>query len=357
MSAERDSASMGPGYDGRVRLPRGASPAHLAKRASSAAHGLARRAIDARRRRSRVRSGRLEWAIRISAPADPSAARWGDTAFAADLCAALERLGQRARIEYLGDPHPVVHEADVSLVLRGLHRLDPVAGPLNLLWIISHPDAVTDEELSAGWAQVFVASATWDRASAARAIPLLQAASPTRFHPGPPDEDMIEDLLFVGTPRGQVRPVIADVLAGGWPVAIYGHAWEGLVPASAIRADHLPFDRVPAAYRSARIVLNDHWADMGRNGFVSNRLFDATFVGARVISDDVDGLAELFGGLVQTYRSAEDLRRLVEDPDSWPSEAERRSISERIRAEHSFDARAEVLVRHALGELQRTRRR
>jgi hypothetical protein len=294
----------------------------------------------------------LRWTISISAPHDESALRWGDTAFAQDLAEALRAAGQSARIRFLGSPSPTV-KADVNLVLRGLHRIDPTAGELNYLWIISHPDAVSDDEISADWNRIFAASRSWARGQQAGALPLLQAASASRFTPGPPDPDIAEDVLFVGTSRGVVRPVVRDAIAVGAAVGIYGHDWESFVDSRFIRADHLDFARVPAAYRSARIVLNDHWDDMRRNGFISNRLFDAAFVGARVISDPFDEADELFGGLVRTYRGETELARLLGDASAWPEDSERARLASDIRRLHSFDARARELIRYAQDDLSR----
>ena len=241
---------------------------------------------------------------------------------------------------------------DVVLVLRGLHRIEPVEGCLNYLWIISHPDAVSEDETRAGWTRIFAASQTWSRSPALKAQTLLQAASARRFSPGPPDGELVEDVLFVGTSRGVVRPVVSDAIAVGARVGIYGHDWERFVDPSFIRADHLEFAKVPAAYRSARIVLNDHWEDMRQEGFVSNRLFDAAFVGARIVSDDIDGMDDLFGGLVKTYRDAAELRRLLHDESAWPSPQERLRIAATVRERQSFDARARTLLDAALSDLR-----
>jgi hypothetical protein len=314
--------------------------------------------IDRFGRDARLRRGKLNWAIKISAPDDDTAQRWGDSAFAQDLAEALSEAGQSVSIHPLGThPSPARGDYDVVLVLRGLHRIDPVAGCLNYLWIISHPDAVTDDETDAGWTRVFAASRTWERSAHVKAQPLLQAASARRFAPGPPDDRLAEDVLFVGTSRGVVRPVVRDAIAAGARVGIYGHDWERFVDPSFVRADHLEFARVPTAYRSARIVLNDHWEDMREQGFVSNRLFDAAFVGARVLSDDIAGMDELFGGLVKTYRDSAELTRLLCDESAWPSPQERLRIASTIRERESFDARARTLLEAALSDLRARRQR
>jgi O-antigen biosynthesis protein len=86
-------------------------------------------------------------------------------------------------------------------------------------------------------------------------------------------------------------------------------------------------------------------------GFVSNRLFDAVASGARVVSDEVAGLDELFGRSVQVYRTPEDLVRLANmyEPDEvFGDDAERRAVAERVHREHSFLARAARLLEIAV---------
>jgi spore maturation protein CgeB len=96
-------------------------------------------------------------------------------------------------------------------------------------------------------------------------------------------------------------------------------------------------------------VLNDHWEDMGRLGFLSNRLFDLAACGARIVSDEVPGLRDVFGDVVATYRSpgelADAVRWQVKNDDE--REAKRRAFAERVRLEHTFDARVERLIQIA----------
>jgi spore maturation protein CgeB len=158
-------------------------------------------------------------------------------------------------------------------------------------------------------------------------------------------------VLFVGNSRRYLRPVVRDALDAGLPLAVYGDLWSGLVPDEVIRGRSVPNDALAAAYGSAGVVLNDHHDAMRVDGFVSNRLFDAVASSARVITDPVDGLAGLFGPSVQVYETSEDLRRLatLADPDAvFGDLAARRAAADRVRAEHSFAARAQRLVEVAL---------
>ena len=228
---------------------------------------------------------------------------------------------------------------------------------MSLLWVISHPELVTPDEVR-GYDRVLAAGRPWAErrtrdwaAQLAQPIePLLQATDPERFHPDAAVPDSGEPVLFVGNSRRVLRPVVRDALAAGLPLAVYGDLWSGLVPDEVIRARSLPNESLAAAYRSAGVVLNDHHEAMRADGFVSNRLFDAVASGARVVTDPVDGLAELFGPAVQGYETPDDLRRLatLPDPDAvFGDDATRRATAARVRSEHSFAARARRLVQVA----------
>ncbi len=296
-------------------------------------------------------SSRLRWAIKNAAPGGEGGERWGDTHFAASLAAALRDHGQ----EVVVDRRPEWDRAtgrhdDVVLVLRGLVRHDPSPEQVSLLWVISHPELVVPDEAH-GYDRVLAAGRPWAerraRDWALRIEPLLQATDPARFHPDAGEPATGDPVLFVGNSRRQLRPVVRDALAAGLPLSVYGDLWSGLVPDEVVRGRSIPNDQLAAAYRSAGVVLNDHHDAMRLDGFVSNRLFDAVASGARVITDPVDGLAELFGPSVQPYETPEDLARLatLADPDPvFGDDATRRAAADRVRTHHSFAARAERLI-------------
>jgi len=146
-----------------------------------------------------------------------------------------------------------------------------------------------------------------------------------------------------------LRPVVRDAVAAGADLTIFGDGWGEFVDDAFVRADHLDNALVPAAYRGARVVLNDHWDDMARWGFYSNRLFDAVASGARVVSDPVAGLEQVFGPSVQTYRTVDELRALLEPGSTaWPDAATIAQNAARVAADHSFAARARVLLADVL---------
>jgi O-antigen biosynthesis protein len=212
---------------------------------------------------------------------------------------------------------------------------------------------VTADELR-GYDHVFAASVAWartvTRAWGVQVNPLLQATDPSLFHPKSGEQGAGAAVLFVGNSRKVLRPMVRDALDAELPVTVYGAGWSGLVPDEIVADVFIPNEQLAAYYRSAGVVLNDHWEDMRTSGFLSNRLFDAVASGARVISDDVAGLAEVFGDRVKVSRSPAELRALVTgDLDAiFGSDEARLVAAAEVAHDHSFNARAAELIAAAL---------
>lgn len=298
---------------------------------------------------------RLRWAIDIAAPAAQRGDRWGDTYFAQSLADALESRGQHVAIDRRDARERDSRDHDdVLLVLRGLDRVQPRPGLLNVEWIISHPDMISPEEV-AGFDHVYAASTSWsERATREWGTPiepLLQCTDTRWFHPDRAEPDTGPALLFVGNSRGVYRYAVRSALAIGADLTLHGNDWTEFVEREQIASGGVDNREVGVLYASAGIVLNDHHLDMRRDSFASNRLFDAAACGARILSDRIEGL-EIFSGLVLPFDNEHELARLVRPPyDSFPDDAARREIATRIIAEHSFDKRAETLVDDAVRRL------
>jgi GT2 family glycosyltransferase len=345
----------------KARLPRGPEPL-WARAGFAVPHTVPDRPVpgqtDGSSRLARpllVRAGsragdRLRWAIKIAAPAGAAGDVWGDANFATALAAALRRLGQTVVVDRReAHQRPSSYLDDVTLVLRGLTPFVVQPGRINLMWVISHPTMVTVDEVRE-YDLVFAASHGWSRRmqaeSGVEVRPLLQATDPRLFNPERATPDTGYQAVFVGSSRNVERPVVRDAIQAGLDVAIFGPYWTQFFPDASFVHAAVPNAEVGGLYRAARVVLNDHWDDMAENGFVSNRLFDAVASGARVVSDPVDGIEELFEGAAQVYAGPEDLRRLAVDAldTRFPNEQQRVGIARRVAEKHSFDARATELL-------------
>lgn len=304
---------------------------------------------------ARLRSGlaalpSLRWTVDTSVTAGWWAEAWGDWHFARSLARALERLGQQVSVDTKQARGRSTRSLDdVVLTLRGLDAPDPVPGPVNLLWVISHPGEVTASEVGS-YDAAFAASTTWaeDRSAqwGIRVDPLLQCTDAELFHPGRGVAEPSSNVVFVGNARrGSSRPILEHALDSGVELELYGTGWEGRAQ------EHLVAEKVPNAdlgriYAEAGVVLNDHWEDMRELGFISNRLFDAVACGARVLSDPVAGASELFGGSVVFCTTSSQVEQALRQPfdQNWPTAEQRRANAHRVLAEQSFDQRAAVLL-------------
>lgn len=304
------------------------------------------------------------WSLRIGAPDAAAARRWGDGPFAAALARELRAIGIVARVTPASEWGRVDATVDVVVALRGRGIGPRGAGQREVLWVMSHPEEVGAAELDRA-DLVLAASARLARVLTARTSTpvrvLPQAADGRVLVPGEVDPALATDVLFVGNSRGVARPVVLAAIAARLPVAIIGGDWRPFV-----RGRHLIGRRVEGAalaarYRSASIVLNDHWKGMRELGIVSNRVFDVLASGGVVVSDDVADVDRLLGGAVVTCASPDEVgakvRRLLEDP------AERRRRAERgsriVRDAHLLEHRAAELVRlvEGLAPTARPRRR
>jgi GT2 family glycosyltransferase len=273
----------------------------------------------------------------------------GDFHFARGLQRQLERRDVPATVYFRPDwIAPASTRDDVVIHLWGRYPIRRRPGQTNLLWILYHPELVTNELLSA-YDLILVASDAFAAAIARRTripvVALHQATDPERFRPGPPGPG--HELLFVGNSRGVRRPILDDITPTRHDLAVYGGGWlPDLLDPAYLRGSSVANEDLPGYYASAGIVLNDHWQEMAEGGFLNNRLYDVLAAGGFVISDTVDGLATEFDDGVVAYRDAPDLLGLVErylaDPAARAERAARgrRAVLER----HTFAHRADEIL-------------
>ena len=283
-----------------------------------------------------------QWSIVTSAPKGEAGKQWGDYWFATDLALALIAEGVDAKVVSRAGANSEKRNADdVVVVLRGLRRVVPSNTSATwMLWVISHPELVEPGE-AAQYSRAFAASNYWSPdPEIGEFTPLLQATNASRFTPSVSTEK--SGVLFVGSTRGEFRPIVRDALAAGIPLEVYGVGWEEFLAPEQIAGEFLPNNELPNAYANSAIVLNDHHREMAELGFLSNRLFDSVAAGARVVSDPAMGISDVFGSSVVTYQSPEELAEIYRNPDAFfPVDS---VDAQRIRIDHDFRSRARALI-------------
>ncbi len=273
--------------------------------------------------------------------------RWGDYHMAVLLKEQLQIEGYHVLIQILPEwDNAEGMEYDVAIVLRGLSRYKVKPHQVNIMWNISHPDKVGMDEYEE-YDKVFIASDSWaDKIKKQVSIPvelMLQCTDPQRFHE-PNDKERIENqhqLLFVGNSRKVYRKVLKDLLPTDYDLAVYGKNWKKIIPRKYIKSEHIHNDSLYKYYGSAEILLNDHWDDMRKKGFVSNRIFDGLACGAFILTDKVKDMGEL-NKFVQTYDTREELDKYIEYYLHHPEERKQKALmgQEYVLNNHTFVHRA-----------------
>lgn len=306
-----------------------------------------------------------EWGSRTRIAVMVQAPRWdvsepsGDYHLARALQRQFERRGHPTSVYFQRQwASPATAREDVVIHLWGRYELAVRPTQVNALWILYHPELVTDE-LCRRYDAVFAASdilaARLSDRTGLDVRSLHQATDPERFHPTPGGPH--HELLFVANSRGTRRTIIDDLTPTARDLAVYGGGWaDDLLDPVYFKGAVVSNRDLPAYYSAADIVLNDHWLESAEAGMINNRLYDALAAGALVVSDSVPGLDEEFDGAVVTYADPADLALTVERYLADP--AARRALAERGRQavleRHAVSRRADELL-EALLPLLRSR--
>lgn len=294
---------------------------------------------------------RPRWSLRIGSPSGRRGDLWGDTSLARTLRCELRAHGLVVRIARRSDwAGPADRGADVVLTIKG-RGIAPPAAPAQhtIVWVMSHPSEIAPGELEGAdlvLAGSDLLAATLRTMTTSPVHVLPQAVDARRFRPGETDPARTTDVLFLGNSRSVPRPVVMAAVRAGLPLTVIGDGWHRFIDRALVRATSVPADELPRWYRSAGVVLNDHWDEMRRWGLVSNRVFEVLACGGLVVSDHVPGIDALTGGAVATYDDPEELAGVVAPLLADPSR--RRELAERGRAAvlaaHTWEHRAATLV-------------
>ena len=249
----------------------------------------------------------------------------------------------------------VEEDPDVILHLFGSPPKSLPDHTYNLVWLYSHPDLVTPDNLR-GFDRIFCAAPDF--------IPGLRAMGYDRVETMaactskvPVEEPIAHDLIFLGNARGSRsdgRSVVGILLRTGHAFKVWGNLWENRLPPEYHGGRYWDYRQLERLYASALITVNDHHPDMAREGFVSNKVFDILAGGGFVISDTNPGLAKIFGEAVPQFQTTEQLRDLVDFYLKNPAQRERLMLEGRkIALANTYRDRAARLVRDFRPDISR----
>ena len=129
-------------------------------------------------------------------------------------------------------------------------------------------------------------------------------------------EEYKSRLLYVANrwDKKGLRKTIDYALRNNIELDVYGLGWDDVLvddKEAWYKGKQIKNEELRYYYSSADIVLNDTREDMIKEGFISNRIFDATACGAFVISDYIKEIEELYGDSVVMYKNEEEFVKLV----------------------------------------------
>lgn len=299
------------------------------------------------RRQIRLEQLNFEIAICIGAPRGNRHV-WGDYNYAVSLKHAFERRGHQTTIVYHNEKIPT--QSDIAIQLLGLCDFEIPDGCMSVGWVISHPNLHLEDLLKSGpprYHFCFVASKSLAEmlrvlTNSDRIFYLPQCTDPNMFMPSSFDAEERHGILFVGNSRKAPRRLVERVGALTDALEIFGSGWSDRVPKSCIQGTQVHYKDLGTKYRTASLLLNDHWPAMRDFGIISNRVFDSVMAGTPVLTDDHPSIRTLFGPEVLQESDIEDFEEFVQN------KVELKRVDSEviawIRSEHSFDARAETIL-------------
>jgi len=249
----------------------------------------------------------------------------------------------------------VEQNPDAILYLFGV----PVKGlpkeTYNMVWVYSHPDMVTPRNLKE-FDKIFSLSASHTdklQAMGYQDVDVVIGATAKK----PLVREKLHDIVFVGNARGpHGRKIVSDVGHVPYDFKVWGRGWDSLLPPQFYGGRYYDYEKLDELYASSSISLNDHHADMAREGFVAVKIFDILASGGFAISDKNAGIKEIFGDAVPQYESPKHLRELL--AFYLTHREERLNLAKEgreIALSHTWRKRAEQFARAALQGMERQR--
>lgn len=306
--------------------------------------------------------GKKIWVIKNPAPATDDKVNWGEYGFYLNVKEKLEEQGYFVYIDYFDDWKGPI-DADYVLISLAARKYRPDRSVPNckyFLWLNCYVDRFDISECEL-YDAVLVSSNMYTKKLqeevSVPVIPFLLCAEADKFYPEQTEKKY--DKVFVGNTRGVKRDCIfwcedkkIEVDLWGRKEGAFGWA-KRIQENSSIRLHgFLQNDKLPEVFRSSRIILNDHFEDMKREGFINLRTIEALLCGSAVLSDYHQELEELFGDMIIYYHDEEEFFEKLEWLETHYEEQEQKVLAKwpEIRDKFSLESRVKELIQIAEAE-------
>lgn len=170
------------------------------------------------------------------------------------------------------------------------------------------------------------------------------ATNARAFASGAQDAALASDYCFTGSYWEAPREIAYFLDPSGIPFdfKVFGHGWSEHPRFAPYARGLLPYDRMADVYANTKIVIDDANSATKQWGSVNSRVFDALAAGTLVISNGAQGARELFGDLLPTYGSSQELEatlwKFLGDDELRRKTAE--ELRRRVMEQHTYDHRA-----------------
>ena len=231
-----------------------------------------------------------------------------------------------------------------------MSEFEPVNSALNILWVISHPELVSEKELSV-YDVVFLASKSYpenSNFSRLRNLKYLpQATDTSRFFPHPKNTAHQSKAIYVANSRKVDRTAARFARELGLELEVYGQHWEGLIPDDWIKKEFITNSQLPNYYGNSTVVVNDHWGSQIEYGIASNRLFDVLACNRKFLTDNIESIPTDLKPFVLGYTDSgsfeKGLKILLNNAEEIHNDLGQ-SSHEVVAKKHSFDSRVEEIL-------------
>jgi len=300
--------------------------------------------------------GKKIWVIKSPVPDSPERFTWGEYGFFLNMKEKLEAQGYYVYIDYYNNWNGPI-EADYVLVSLANRQYRPDRRVKNckyFLWVNCFLEKAQKEDFEL-YDAVLVSSHHYSEKMSKEVsvpvIPFMLCAETEKFYPK--ETELTYDRVFVGNTRSVTRDCIFWCEEEQIEIQLWGRlkGSSGWLPrikeGSSIKLhEFLPNDQLPDLFRASKIVLNDHFEDMKREGFINLRTIEALFCGCAILSDYHQELYDLFGDAIIYYHDKEDfLQKLAWLEEHYEEQREKvKALWPTIKDLYSLDGRVKQLI-------------
>ncbi|MCM3616827.1 glycosyltransferase [Sutcliffiella horikoshii] len=289
----------------------------------------------------------MKWIIKNPAVANHKQLNSGDYHIGRSLTKYLERRGIHVTTDYYPKWNKK-RKADVVFVIRGRFPYKTSKNSINIMWNISHPESIKLSEYKR-YDIIFVASTKYaeilKRKLKKPVFPLLQCTDIEEFQ----ETDSTlkrEGFIFVGNTRGVKRECVPWSVELNIPIQVWGSGWERWIDKKYIVDTYVRNEDLGKLYSKSQVILNDHWGDMKKYGFINNRTYDALACGLPIISDYHPALEKLFPTGILFYNNKNELAECYKEIQNSYDDVKKNTecLTKKVREEFSFEQRVKEIL-------------